>query len=157
MHACIYMDKQTTPARNENSFCPQLTHLLVVTSFLKFFSFQFAIDAWVLLKVSLRVLISIKTRIKRTAHTSTCLSVSLAVMRHHDHGISYKRKHLIGAGLSSYTVGFCIVGDQCFSMHTGISHMTSSRGLVHYHHGGTWQRGDRHGLEKELGVQHLDL
>jgi hypothetical protein len=41
---------------------------------------------------------------------SVLVRVSIALKRHHDHGNSYKGKHLIGAGLRF-------------------------RGLVHYHHG----------------------
>jgi hypothetical protein len=55
------------------------------------------------------------------------------VKRHHDHGNSYKGKHLIGAGLQF-------------------------RGSVHYHQGrkhGSIQAGMV--LEKELRVLHLDL
>ena len=53
--------------------------------------------------------------------------------KHHDHGNSYKGKHLIGAGLQF-------------------------RDLVHYHHGG--KHGSMQAdmvLEKELRVLHIDL
>ena len=59
--------------------------------------------------------------------------VSIAVKRHHEHGNSYKGKHLIGAGLQF-------------------------RGLVHYHHGR--KRGSVQSdmmLEKESRILRLDL
>ena len=62
-----------------------------------------------------------------------CLSEGLiAVKRYHDHGNSYKERHLIGADLQI-------------------------RGLVHYYHGGK-QGGMQVDtvLEKELRFLHLD-
>jgi hypothetical protein len=59
--------------------------------------------------------------------------ISIAVKRHHEHGNSYKGKHLIGAGLQF-------------------------RGLVHYHHGrkhGSIQSDMM--LEKEPRILHLDI
>ena len=60
------------------------------------------------------------------------LRVSITVKRYHDKGHSYKRKHLIGAGLQF-------------------------GGSVHFHHGGKHDgmQADMV-LEKELRVQHLD-
>ena len=49
-------------------------------------------------------------QVKRHINDCILVRVSIAVKRHHDHGNSYKRKHLIGAGLQF-------------------------RGLVHYHRG----------------------
>ena len=56
----------------------------------------------------------------------------IVVKRHHDHGNSYKGKHLIGAGLQL-------------------------RDLVHCHHGGKHggMQADM-GLEKKLRALHLD-
>ena len=49
-----------------------------------------------------------------------CLRVPIAVKRHHQHGKSYKSKHLI---VVAYSL----------------------RGSVHYHHSGTWQHAGRCG------------
>ena len=59
--------------------------------------------------------------------------VSIAVKRHHDHGISYKGRHIIVVALLWF------------------------RDLVHYHHGGKQgsMQADRV-LDKELRVLHLD-
>ena len=53
------------------------------------------------------------------SEVSLLVRVSVGVKRHHDHGNSYKGKHLIGTGLQF----------QSFS---------------HYHHGKTWQQAGRH-------------
>ena len=52
---------------------------------------------------------------------------SSAAKRHHDHGKSYKRKHLIVVAASSF------------------------RGLVYYHRGRTWQHAGRHGAGEGAG------
>ena len=62
----------------------------------------------------------------------TCLRVSIAVERHHDHSLSYKGKGLIEAVAYSF------------------------RGLAHYHHGGEHSRVQADGvLEKDL--LHVDV
>ena len=68
-----------------------------------------------------------------TFRNSPCLRVSIAVTRHHDHGHSYKGKHLIRAGLQ-----FRVVAYYCH----GRKHGSMPADLV---------------LEKEQRVLHLDL
>ena len=53
--------------------------------------------------------------------TSILFRVSIAINRHHNHGNSYKGNYLVGVAYLKF------------------------RGLVHYHHGGTWWHAGRHG------------
>lgn len=63
---------------------------------------------------------------------AVCLRVSIAIKTHSDYGNSYKGKHYIG--------------------------MTYSfRGVIHYHHDGTWRHAGRHGAGMDLRFLHFEL